>query len=128
MVTALSEYMHYASVYTVYDVWGYWLKYLIETEAYCLGEPPRCPTHYVYPLFLQFGLNDLLRASGGGLSGEADEDRKVSGLFLHTVEEATSHHGLKQRDTQTFFNNIATKLLLILVLWSTLSSILTPKD
>lgn len=49
-------------------------------------------TQSVFPLFLQFGLNDLLCAGGGGLSREVDVDGKVSCLFLDTVKKSPSHH------------------------------------
>lgn len=52
----------------------------------------RANTQNVFPLFLQFGLNDLLRAGGGGLSREVDVDWNVSCLFLDTVKKAPSHH------------------------------------
>ena len=49
-------------------------------------------THDVFPLFLQFRLNDLLSAGGGGLGGEVDVDREVSFLFLDTVKKPSSNH------------------------------------
>lgn len=51
-------------------------------------------TQNVFPLFLQFGFNDLLCAGRRRLSREIDVDRKVSWLLLDTVKKASSHHRL----------------------------------
>lgn len=76
------------------------------------------PTQDIFPLFLQFGLNDLLYACGGGLSREGDVDRKVSRLCLDTVEKSPSHYRLHGIDTQkVFITLIHSTALCLSCLW-----------